>query len=183
MIKCGEMTKDEVDAYIRYVERKGKALKLNKDELKKYKAAYDKLECYLRENFAAYMYYMLSGGMNKVNHQTLKITVMRIKQNGLMDEIKKALDDGDADRFVLLCSSLRKQYNETVDCILDMDAALETFITIVANTNGSTHLNRIKEIDFAKFKPVYGMIESVLKEYGIIPPTEERNELNTKMAG
>ena len=109
------MNADMAAVYLHHVERKGKALSLSAEQLNRWKAEYDKVQNYLNENFESYFAYMVSGGTNRLNVNTLSITMKELEEEGFIKEYKLSLKRGDAETFERMSKELRKRYNQMVD--------------------------------------------------------------------
>ena len=173
MIKRGYMTQEQADKYVHYVSRKGKALSLPPEQLEKFQSEYDKIVTFLKENLLNYVIFMSAGGTNRYNKHTMKLAIARAKRNGLIADIQHALKIGDAETFVQKCSGLRKNYSETVDDILIVHKTFKHFVSIYAEKNGvEDAIEKIDNIPIEGYLSVFNALEAVLKEQGILAPSE-----------
>lgn len=96
------MTDDEMQNYIKQVERRGKALHLPKAELEKWKTEYDKISDYLNRN---YKRFMVSKIVRRRAYADVAVfhAFVESEKDGLIAGAREMLNQGDALNFDWFC--------------------------------------------------------------------------------
>lgn len=96
------MTDDEMQHYIKQVERRGKALHLPKAELEKWKTEYDKISDYLNRN---YRRFMVSQIVRRRAYADVAVfqAFVESEKDGLIAGAREMLNQGDALNFDWFC--------------------------------------------------------------------------------
>ena len=106
-------TKEQAEAFLVLIGRRGKALKQGRDAIVNYQKTFDEINLQIRKHLLAYLFYGIFDNQMP-NEPNLIAIWLRVEEKGLMRDLARTILNGDREWFEIICQKIREVADEVL---------------------------------------------------------------------
>ena len=107
-------TKEQAEAFLVLIGRRGKALALGREAIGEHWKTFDEINLQIRKHLLTYLFYVIFD--NQIPNEPNLIAIwLRAEEKGLMRDLARTIINGDREWFEIICQKIRKVADEVLE--------------------------------------------------------------------